>query len=38
MEASVSDYEKYDELLKEKILLDRARADISKYFGTVITQ
>ena len=38
MEASVSDEEKYDELLREKILLDRARADISKYFGTVITQ
>jgi DNA primase len=38
MAASVSDEEKYDELLREKILLDRARADISKYFGTVITQ
>jgi len=38
MESSVSDEEKYDELLREKIMLDRARADISKYFGTVITQ
>lgn len=38
MEECIQDEEKYDSLLREKIMLDRARADISKYFGTVISQ
>ncbi len=38
MEGCIQDEEKYDSLLKEKIMLDRARAEISKYFGTVISQ
>ena len=37
LEQSVGDDEKYDALLQEKIMLDRARAEISKYFGTVIS-
>ncbi len=36
LEAAVGDDEKYDALLQEKIMLDKARAEISKYFGTVI--
>jgi len=37
LEQSVDDEAKYDSLLQEKIMLDRARAEISKYFGTVIS-
>ena len=37
LEQSVGDDDKYDALLQEKIMLDRARAEISKYFGTVIS-
>jgi DNA primase len=37
LELAVHDPEKYDALLQEKIMLDRARSEISKYFGTVIS-
>lgn len=37
LEQAVGDDDKYDSLLQEKIMLDRARAEISKYFGTVIS-
>jgi len=37
LEIAVGDDDKYDSLLQEKIMLDRARAEISKYFGTVIS-
>ena len=37
LEAAVNDHDKYDALLKEKIMLDKARAEISRYFGTVIS-
>jgi DNA primase len=37
LEQAVGDDNKYDALLHEKIMLDRARAEISKYFGTVIS-
>ena len=37
LEQSVGDDAKYDSLLQEKIMLDRARTEISKYFGTVIS-
>ena len=37
LEAAVNDHDKYDALLQEKIMLDKARAEISRYFGTVIT-
>jgi DNA primase len=36
LEAAVGDDEKYDALLQEKMMLDKARSEISKYFGTVI--
>jgi DNA primase len=38
LEGAVGDDDAYDALLQEKIMLDRARAEISKYFGTVISQ
>lgn len=38
MESAVGDDDKYDSLLQEKMMLDKARAELSKYFGTVITQ
>jgi DNA primase len=38
LEGAVGDDHAYDALLQEKIMLDRARAEISKYFGTVISQ
>jgi DNA primase len=37
LEAAVHDHDKYDALLQEKIMLDKARAEISRYFGTVIS-
>jgi DNA primase len=37
LEAAVNDHDKYDALLQEKIMLDKARAEISRYFGTVIS-
>jgi DNA primase len=38
MESAVGDDDKYDSLLQEKMMLDKARAELSKYFGTVISQ
>lgn len=38
IEAAGNDEEKLDPLLKEKILLDKAKAEIARYFGTVITK
>ena len=37
LEAAVNDHDKYDALLQEKMMLDKARTEISRYFGTVIT-
>lgn len=37
LESAQGDHDKYDALLQEKIMLDRARAEISRYFGTVIS-
>jgi len=36
IEAAQNDEEKLDALLREKILLDKAKAEIAKYFGSVI--
>jgi hypothetical protein len=36
IEENQNDEEKIDALLKEKMLLDKAKAEIAKYFGSAI--